>query len=134
MTRIALATLLTALLITASVAQDASVAMGRASFIEFCAVCHGEDATGERSADNDTRPAPDLTGIAERNSGTFPRERVRRIISGLEEIPGHGERMPAWGLILLREAPARDPAGYVESRIEQIVDYLASIQSTGTSP
>jgi mono/diheme cytochrome c family protein len=129
-----LAILIAGIMATGSAAQEASVTMGHASFVEFCAACHGVDATGEPIADSDMRPAPDLTGIAERNGGTFPRERVRRIIGGLEELPGHSGRMPAWSLILLREAPERDPSGYVETRIEQLIDYLETIQATTTSP
>jgi mono/diheme cytochrome c family protein len=134
MPRAALATFILAVLVTGAAAQDAAVTMGRLSYLKFCAACHGEDATGELTADPDVQPAPDLTGIAQRNGGTFPRERVRSIIGGLEEIPGHGDRMPAWGLVLLREAPARDPAGYVQTRIDQLVEYLASVQAANTSP
>jgi mono/diheme cytochrome c family protein len=117
-----------------ALAQEAPTTLGRLSFVEFCVSCHGADATGERDSGGELPAAPDLTRISERHGGTFPRERVHRIIGGLDEVPGHGGRMPAWSLILLREAPAQNAAEYVENRIGQLVDYLETIQRDLRSP
>ena len=68
----------------------------------YCAVCHGEDGKGggPMAAHLKTRPS-DLTRIAARNGGKFPRTRVERTISGEEPLPaGHGTaNMPVWGPI-----------------------------------
>jgi hypothetical protein len=43
---------------------------------------------------------PDPTLIAQKNHGTFPVARVRRIITGEGMIASHGSReMPVWGPI-----------------------------------
>src|SRR5437899_9658002 len=91
------------------------------------ASCHGEKGTGKGpvAAYLTVQPA-DLTRIAERRDGTFPREQVTRIIAGEETPPGHGTRtMPVWG-----ERLQDDVIGSVRKRavargrIAFLVDYL----------
>lgn len=65
----------------------------------YCASCHGEDAKGNGPMAAWLKiPPSDLTRISARNGGTFPLERIDRIISGEEALPsGHGTRaMPVW--------------------------------------
>ena len=73
-------------------------------------------------------PPPDLTRIAARNGGTFPLDRVARIISGEEPLPsGHGTRaMPVWGPVFSQVSRDED-LGRV--RIDNIARYLRDIQS-----
>ena len=61
----------------------------------YCASCHGEDAKGHGPMAKWLKvPPPDLTRIAARNGGTFPLERVDRIISGDEACPAVTELGP----------------------------------------
>jgi len=98
-------------------------------FRAYCATCHGVDGkgTGPMSATLKTPPA-DLTGIAKRNKGKFPFEKVQRIISG-EERPAasHGTReMPVWGPILSEVSWDQD-LGRI--RIYSLTKYLEEIQA-----
>lgn len=101
--------------------------VGSELFRFYCANCHGTDARG-RAAMTESRPAaPDLTELAQRNGGMFPRERVEAIIKhGQSSVPAHGPgNMPVWGAIF-RSLEPNDTL--VEIRIENLVQYLESIQ------
>jgi mono/diheme cytochrome c family protein len=101
---------------------------GASLYSAYCAVCHGPDARGGGPLAISLKTAPsDLTRIAARNSGMFPRTRVERIISGEEQVPGgHGSRaMPVWGPIFSQVAWDQD-LGRV--RIRNLADYLDHIQ------
>ena len=80
-----------------------------------------------------SKPALDLTKIAARNGGSFPRTRIARIIDGREEVSAHGEReMPVWGDWFELEATSqvggnKDSAA-IKKRIDDLVDFLESIQ------
>src|SRR5262245_13274145 len=100
---------------------------------QYCASCHGEKGTrnGPMRVYLSVQPA-DLTRIAERRDGTFPREQVTRIIAGEEIPPGHGTRtMPVWGERLQEGVigSVRKPA-VARGRISFLVDYLESLQGT----
>lgn len=104
---------------------------GRQLYARFCASCHGEAGFG----DGPVAPAlqvvvPDLTRMYQRNSGTFPEERVRRIIDGRQVYPVHGSRfMPVWGQELwLEEGANPQAAAEVGRMVDRLVDYLRSIQ------
>jgi len=93
----------------------------------YCASCHGLDAQGNGPA----APAliakvPDLTTIARKNGGVFPRDRVRRIIAGDEGITAHGtHEMPVWGRIFHQVEEDRD---YGNIRLQNLAEYLQSLQ------
>jgi len=72
------------------------------------------------------RPA-DLSTLAERNGGTFPRERVAAYITGIgRPITAHGtSEMPVWGPAF-RALDASDTRAAV--RLSAIVDHLESLQ------
>ena len=92
-----------------------------------CAACHGMEGTGNGPAAPalSTRP-PDLTTIAQRNGGTFPAARIKKIIAGNESVVAHGSReMPVWGPIFHQIQNDRD---YGEIRLQNLTDYLKSIQ------
>jgi len=101
-------------------------------YLHDCAECHGADGKDAQAA---KRAAPgyvsvDLTQIAKRNGGEFPRRKVHDAISGSNRIAAHfyGD-MPRWG-----ERYSVDEAGNpqarerVEHRLSALVDYLESIQ------
>jgi hypothetical protein len=102
---------------------------GAELFREYCAACHGRDATGNGPAALALRRTPpDLTRISERNGGRFPRERVREYISGEASLLSHGSReMPIWGPIF-RQADRDYELG--EIRLHNVTIYLESLQKT----
>jgi mono/diheme cytochrome c family protein len=102
---------------------------GRDLFEFYCASCHGRDGTGGGPAVRALRVTPpNLTRIAARNRGMFPRTRVEAFVTGDLEVPAaHGSKeMPVWGPIF-RGLDPNDRANRV--RITNIVDYIASIQA-----
>ena len=98
-------------------------------FRSYCATCHGRDGKGDgpvASALN-RRPA-DLTTIAKRNGGRYPKDRLERFIAGDREATlAHGSsEMPVWGPIFQALDP-RDTVNRV--RIENLVAFIESIQT-----
>jgi 3'-phosphoadenosine 5'-phosphosulfate sulfotransferase len=67
--------------------------------------------------------------LTQRNGGTFPRERVIRLIEEgkpAEEAHGSGE-MPVWGPIF--SAMSHGSFKATNPRVEDVVSYLESIQA-----
>jgi mono/diheme cytochrome c family protein len=98
-------------------------------FKAYCAVCHGIRGRGDGPmAPLLKTPPPDLTGIAQRNHGKFPRDTVEKIISGDEpRRSGHGTpEMPIWGPLFSQIAWDLD-LGRV--RVYNLTGYLEQIQS-----
>lgn len=102
---------------------------GRDIFMAQCAGCHGEDGKGNPAAISELPEAPaDLTGLSKRNGGAFPTERVKDIVAGAVDIPGHRgpDQMPIWGdLFDARRNTARQEA---TKHLESLTAYLESIQ------
>src|SRR4029453_14327774 len=76
-----------------------AAASSEADFRMYCSGCHGENGRGDgaKTFGLGVMP-PDLTRLKARNGGVFPRERLRRIIDGREDIKLHVDReMPVWG-------------------------------------
>lgn len=120
-------------------AQSANAAeAGRREYQSACATCHGIDGRGDGPMKPFLLRAPaDLTTLAARRGGAFPRQQIADLIDGRgEEGPGpHGTReMPVWGLVYREEADWRlrgvpFPAEWsVRGRILALVDYLATLQ------
>jgi mono/diheme cytochrome c family protein len=102
---------------------------GAANFDQYCVVCHGGDAkgTGPLAATLNRKPA-NLTELAKRNGGTFPRDMVFQVIDGSKPIKGHGGGdMPEWGAAFAKSSDSAN-AEAVKQRIESLVDFLASKQ------
>lgn len=93
----------------------------------FCASCHGESGRGDGPvADLLRRPAADLTAIAARAGGTFPRDTIVAVVDGRTAVASHGPReMPVWGDVLRVVEP--DDAA-TRRRIEALVKYVESMQ------
>lgn len=68
---------------------DIDATRGATLFAQSCAACHGADAMGGRG--------PDLTALAARNGGTFPRDAVMATIDGLDRHGDAGAVMPEFG-------------------------------------
>jgi mono/diheme cytochrome c family protein len=117
---------------TIAAAQSATVRNemeGQELFRTFCASCHGLDARGNGPvAFALKRPPADLTTIAKRNGGVFPRERlIRYITNGNPSTTAHGSKeMPVWGPNLTALMPASNKP--VSDHIANIAAYLESIQ------
>jgi mono/diheme cytochrome c family protein len=108
---------------------------GERDFRMYCASCHGENAQGNGpTAEVLTIAPPDLTGLTKGSDGTFPAERIEKLIDGREEMAAHGSReMPVWGEWFKMEAAeglggAEGPETEVKRRITNVIDYLQSIQ------
>lgn len=101
---------------------------GRDSFELYCASCHGSSGRGDGPLTRELRTRPaDLTALARRNSGAFPREAVRAFITGTgRTVPAHGTiEMPIWGpLFRAFESDAR-----TRERIANLVSHIESIQA-----
>jgi mono/diheme cytochrome c family protein len=113
----------------------ASSVAGKDSFDLYCAPCHGTTGLGDGPVAAALRARPaDLTALARRNNGRFPREAVVEYVTGTgRALAAHGTtEMPVWGSLFR----AFDPSDVrVQQRIENLVTFLASIQapSTGTA-
>jgi mono/diheme cytochrome c family protein len=122
-----------------AVAQSASAkaTTGQQEFIEYCAQCHGADGTGNGpvAAELKRKPA-NLTLLAKKHRGIFPRRAVHDFIVGTRKIPSHGTReMPIWGYaFLFRQGAMGGPfipiatPEEVNARIDRLVAYIRSIQ------
>jgi mono/diheme cytochrome c family protein len=100
-----------------------AIAEGRAIYRNYCASCHGVDATGKGPVSWALKnPPTDLTRI-KREHGGFPSEKVRAIIAGDLDLPVHGvKEMPVWGGILK------------DQELTNLVKYIESIQRTYELP
>jgi mono/diheme cytochrome c family protein len=114
-----------------AIAEDLSTSSGAQLFHRYCESCHGKNGEG----DGPVAPffkllPPDLTRISRRSGGSFPAERVRRIIDGRDVPRPHGTReMPIWGLEF--EWSATQPAdarAAADTSITRLVEHLRSIQ------
>lgn len=104
---------------------------GEENFVRYCAACHGSSGHGDGPvATAIAKPIPDLTLIAARRDGKFPRQIIKNAIDGRWRIDAHGtQQMPVWGY----EFWIGEGAGnFSETRVNQIldglIDYLESIQ------
>ncbi len=103
---------------------------GAKLFARYCASCHGARGLGDGPVAPSLITEPsDLTRISARNFGEFPAERAREKIDGRFVIGAHGPReMPVWGYELEAGTPADEPGRAAQSRIDQLVEFLRSIQ------
>jgi len=102
---------------------------GHDLFAFYCATCHGRKGTGDGPVAAALKSPPsDLTLLARRNGGTFPRQRVEAFVTNDRDIlaPAHGSAdMPVWGPIF-RGLDRSD--ALVKVRIANVVTYIESIQ------
>lgn len=104
---------------------------GQDLYRRFCAACHGLEGRGDGPVAGSFKvEVPDLTLIARRAGGDFPRERIARIVDGRHIFGAHGTRtMPVWGEDFSK-VDLGDPNAEQATRllIERLVDYVAQLQ------
>lgn len=118
---------------TAACVQTKEPINGQAAFMESCAACHGADARGAGDVGRtlDIVP-PDLTVLAARNGGLFPRDAVMSTIDGLTRRPHFSADMPEFGAgdmgdtIIVENADGTGTP--VPVRLLALADYLESLQ------
>lgn len=112
---------------SAVLAADYAAMTGKEVYRRFCASCHGVGGRGDGPvADSFTIEVPDLTSIARRARGVYPRDQVVRIIDGRHILAAHGSRtMPVWGVELTGAALAEDDVRLI---IERLADYVGELQ------
>jgi len=96
-------------------------------FHEYCAVCHGDQGKGNGPAAEALSKAPaDLTQIARKNGGQFPKVQVMRVIEGSDTVAAHGSRaMPIWGKVFRTlEGPEVETL-----RVNALMDYIERLQA-----
>ncbi len=103
---------------------------GKGDYRNYCASCHGTDATGDKEADI---PGPDLTHLSKKNGGRFPFQEVYEVIDGRKKSAAH-ERlldMPLWGVYFQPQGVSKGASeAKVKSRITDLVRYIQSLQET----
>lgn len=106
---------------------------GARSFQRACAPCHGPAGRGDGPVAPAlaTRP-PDLTALAARHGGAFPRDLVLATITGTNRVLAHGTReMPVWSL-RFDEGPdsgaTAAAALWARRRAELLADYVEALQ------
>ncbi len=101
---------------------------GKDLFVQYCAVCHGKEGKGDGPAAAALKSAPtDLTQISKRNKGTFPDERMMRMLQGQEPVTAHGSKdMPVWGNIFNNMTPNLEMK---QARMHGLVQYLEELQA-----
>jgi mono/diheme cytochrome c family protein len=110
---------------------------GHDEFMRACAPCHGADGRGGGPVAVALRTPPgDLTVLAARAGGRFPREHVIGVLNGEVRLSAHGSReMPVWSE---RFAPSDFGATvaaslYTRRWIEALVTYVESMQRTAAA-
>ena len=104
--------------------------VGRELYDFYCATCHGRDGKGHGPVAAALKtPPPDLTLLARRHDGVFPRQRVEAFVTndGGVLLAAHGtSEMPVWGPVFRGLDPSDT---LVKVRIANVVDYIGTIQA-----
>lgn len=107
------------------------VEAGARDFDRYCTSCHGREGKGDGPVAEALRTKPaDLTRIAARREGGFPKAEIAKWIDGRFRTPFHGTReMPVWGVRLAEGyAPDEFAQALVRGRIVNLLAYLETIQ------
>jgi mono/diheme cytochrome c family protein len=101
---------------------------GEKLYVQRCASCHGVDGTG-RDAAGVTLPGLDLTTLALRHRGTYPRKLVVETMMGESKVSEH-RLMPSWDPRVTSDGDGAVAAAavYARRRIDMIASYVESLQ------
>jgi len=120
-----------------SMGSGGMITSGKLQFRQYCAQCHGMDATGDGPVAPALKKKPaNLTLLSKNNGGVFPEDEVRDFINGTKTAESHGTReMPIWGYAFqFRQASKETGTGgtltqaQVNDKINLLVNYVKSIQ------
>jgi mono/diheme cytochrome c family protein len=111
--------------------QQEAVEEGKLLYGIYCQSCHGSQGRGDGPMARTMQPRPnDLTVLSRDNGGKFPLARVLLSIDGRSRVPGHRKgHMPIWGLSLQEADADINQEDEVRDKIENLIEYLKSIQS-----
>src|SRR5215472_7535040 len=71
--------------------REQQIAEGRRAYLNACASCHGTDARGDGPVAPTLKvPPTDLTRLASRHGGKFPRQHVEDVVTGTAHVTAHG--------------------------------------------
>ncbi|MEZ5796268.1 MAG: c-type cytochrome [Paracoccaceae bacterium] len=121
------------LLVAGCVPEEAPT--GAEDFAAYCAGCHGAGGKGDGdlAGELEHRPA-DLTRLARRNGGEFPKLRVMAKIWGYTGGKGGAAIMPNFGPLLDSALVPYDAGDGIESptplRLVQLGEYVAGLGSS----
>jgi mono/diheme cytochrome c family protein len=122
----------------ATMGPSGQMLSGKLQFRQYCAQCHGMDATGDGPVAAALKKKPaNLTTLAKKNGGVFPEQEVREFIDGTKTAASHGTReMPIWGFAFMNRqstmggqntaSPLSEQE--VKQKINRLVDYIKTIQ------
>ena len=120
----------TLLVVSQALAQDVDV--GKMTYQQYCATCHGaEGAGGGPLTEYITANVPDLTTLSASNDGVFPMLDVIHVIDGRTGLRAHGGPMPVYGALFDEESHSESQYGdilYTRGKLLSIAYYLESIQ------
>jgi mono/diheme cytochrome c family protein len=107
--------------------RHTSPASAQDMYVTYCAACHGKDGKGDGPAASALKVAPpDLTTLAKRNNGVFPRDRVYGTLNGQVTISAHGSKeMPVWGGLF---HSMDSDTSWTLMRFKNLTDYIESLQ------
>ena len=109
-------------------ADAGSIARGKQSFRDHCAVCHGNDAHGNGPAAAALTPRPTDLSLFTKRTGSFPAAKVEASIRGTDPVVAHGiPGMMVWGAILRSEANGNEAR--TDEQIADLVAFIRSIQA-----
>jgi mono/diheme cytochrome c family protein len=121
-----------------SMGAGGMITSGKLQFRQYCAQCHGMDATGDGPVAPALKKKPaNLTLLSKNNGGVFPEDEVRDFISGTKTSASHGTReMPIWGYAFLRPSKTGMASmgsgtitqAQVDEKINMLVNYVKSVQ------
>lgn len=114
--------------------HQAAMTDGEELYLELCAVCHGKGGLGDGPAASAmTKAVPDLTLLAAKNDGTYPRKEVEDSIAGKNRVISHGTiDMPIWGQVFEGVRPDWKQfrrKAFAKQRIYNLTEYLETIQA-----
>lgn len=108
--------------------KQTSAASGKEMFIQYCAPCHGADATGKGPAASAMKmPPTDLTQLARKHDGKYPAASVASVLKFGNGPGAHGSAdMPVWGPLLQSLDKYHDTTA--QQRIANLVNYIETLQ------
>lgn len=118
--------------LVAACAPDAQVTTARNDYMTLCVDCHGPQGKGDGPLAGGLEPRPaDITRVAARNGGVFPKNWVMSHIYGF--TPGRSESpMPQFGDLLDGRTVLYDAGDGIETptpwRLVALMEYVEAMQ------